>query len=97
MNVQTRPKVVSELKSLGERKLLPYVTRPSSARRARSCTATRSPRRAHADGCNDDVVMAWGIALELYAQLRRARARPPQEEPLEAEEVPQAEALYPWA
>src|SRR5512146_2789957 len=68
MNSKTRPKVVAELNTWIRDRLFPYVTRGflSEARTfVRRDTGT-SPRAA--DGCNDDRVMGWGIALELYSQ-----------------------------
>jgi hypothetical protein len=67
MNQKTRPKVVAELSIWIRDKLFPYVTRGflSEARTfVRRDTGT-SPRAA--DGCNDDRVLGWGIALELFS------------------------------
>lgn len=68
MNQKTRPKVVAELSIWVRDKLFPYVTRGflSEARTFVRRETGTSPRAA--DGCNDDRVMAWGIALEMYAQ-----------------------------
>lgn len=67
MNQQTRPKVCSELQNWINQKLLPHVTRQffTEARTFIRRNANPSPR--HADGCNDDAIFGWGIALEMFA------------------------------
>jgi len=95
MNKQTRPKVISELNIWMKDRLWPYVTKGflQEARVfVRRDTGT-SPRAA--DGCNDDRVLAWGIALELFSQFgehehdRRKQTR----KKLKASKPPK---LYPW-
>lgn len=96
MNVQTRPKIVSELRIWVNDRLFPYVTSGflSEARTFVNRPTGASPRAA--DGCNDDRVMAWGIALEMYSQFgehahdRRKKARASMKKPT-------TPALYPWA
>lgn len=68
MNLQTRPKVVSELKSWIDGQLLPFVTHRFYSEARTFVHRYSKPTPRHADGCNDDVVFAWGIALELYSQ-----------------------------
>lgn len=95
MNVQTRPKVVSELQIWLKDRLFPYVTR-GFLREARTFVRRDTkPSPRHADGCNDDRIFAWGIALELYSQYgehehdrkkktrKKAKAKKPK-------------PLYPW-
>lgn len=67
MNLQTRPKVVDGLREWINERLWDGVTRRffSEARTFVHRDVKPSPR--HADGCNDDVVFAWGIALEMFA------------------------------
>ena len=96
MNVQTRPKIVSELRIWVNDRLFPYVTTGflAEARTFVNRPAGTSPRAA--DGCNDDRVMAWGIALEMYSQFgehahdRKKKARATMKKA-------KAPVLYPWA
>lgn len=67
MNQQTRPKVVSELKSWVDGRLLPFVTHRFYSEARTFVHRSSRPTPRHADGCNDDVVFAWGISLEMYA------------------------------
>lgn len=67
MNTQTRPKVVSELRKWVNGKVLPYVTRHFLGEARTFVNRPTNPSPRHADGCNDDTIFAWGIALELYA------------------------------
>jgi hypothetical protein len=67
MTVATRPKVVSELRVWFNGMLLPCVT-PGFLREARTFVhRAKKPSPAADDGSNDDCVMAWGIALELFS------------------------------
>jgi hypothetical protein len=67
MNLSTRPKVVAELGQWANKRLFPWVT-VTFRKEARTFVRqdTRPSPRA-AEGNNDDVIMAWGIALELYS------------------------------
>jgi hypothetical protein len=67
MSAATRPKVVAELGTWVNKRLFPWVTR-TFRKEARTFVRqdTRPSPRA-AEGTNDDVVIAWGIALELYS------------------------------
>lgn len=67
MNVQTRPKVVSELRKWINSMELPSVTRHFLGEARTFVNRPTNPSPRHADGCNDDSIFAWGIALELYA------------------------------
>lgn len=67
MTVATRPKVVSELRKWVNGTELPCVT-AGFLREARTFVhRDKKPSPAADDGSNDDVVMAWGIALELFS------------------------------
>ncbi len=68
MNLKTRPKVVSEIREWIDRKLLPCMPEGLLGE-AMTCVHrdTRPTPRAE-EGCNDDRVMAWAIALELYSE-----------------------------
>lgn len=68
MNQKTRAHVVSALRDWVNDRLLPWMTpRWLSESRTFVHRETRPSPRA-ADGCNDDVVIAWGIALVLYGE-----------------------------
>lgn len=67
MSPPVRAKVVSELAAWVNHRQLPWVTR-RFAKEARSFVRRDTrPSPRHADGANDDSVMALGIALEMYA------------------------------
>jgi hypothetical protein len=68
MNNSTRPKVVSELSRWVNQRLFPWVTRRFSVEARTFIRASTKPSPRAADGSHDDVVMAWGIALEMYSQ-----------------------------
>lgn len=68
MTSATRPKVVAELGNWVNNHIFPWVTRRFAVEaRTFVRTDTRPSPRA-ADGTNDDVIMAWGIALEMYSR-----------------------------
>lgn len=67
MNQQTRPKVVSELKSWIDGQMLSFVTHRFYSEARTFVHRDTKPTPRHADGCNDDVVFAWGIALEMFS------------------------------
>lgn len=97
MNQQTRPKIVSELRIWLDERLFPYVTRGflAEARTFVRRSSGTSPRAA--DGCNDDRVMAWGIALELFSlygehEHDRRKKTVEKVKKQKKESVP----LYPW-
>lgn len=68
MNMKTRPKVINEIREWVDRRLLPYMP-PGLLQECFTFVhrETRPSPRA-ADGTNDDRVMAWAIALEMYAE-----------------------------
>lgn len=97
MNLQTRPKIVSELRIWMNDELFPYVTSGflSEARTFVNRPSGTSPRAA--DGCNDDRVMAWGIALELYSQFgEHAHDRKKRTSASAKKEKKASAPLYPW-
>jgi hypothetical protein len=67
MDQATRPKVVNELRSWVDDKLFPFVTRGFLQEARTFVHREKKPSPAAADGANDDIVMAWGIALELFS------------------------------
>jgi len=94
MNLKTRPKLVAELNTWIRDKLFPYVTRGFIAEArtfVRRETGT-SPRAA--DGTNDDRVIAWGIALELYSQFGEHEHDRKKDTRRKAASKPKP--LYPW-
>lgn len=91
MNQKTRAHVVSALSDWINEQLLPWMT-PRWLNESRTFVYRETkPSPRAADGCNDDVVMAWGIALVMYGEfghheqsyrsknlsaLRKRRAKP---------------------
>jgi hypothetical protein len=68
MTSATRPKVIAELAKWVNNRLLPWVPRRFSVEARTFIRASTRPSPRAQDGSNDDVVMALGIALEMYAQ-----------------------------
>lgn len=68
MNGATRAKVVSELNEWVRKKLFPWVTRRFNVEARTFVRRDTNPSPRAADGANDDSVMAWGIALEVYSR-----------------------------
>ena len=68
MNLKTRPKVVSGIREWIDKRLFPYMPEGllGEARTFVHRETRPSPRAE--DGCNDDRVMAWAIALEMYSE-----------------------------
>ena len=68
MNAKTRPKVINELRTWIEDQLLDEMP-PGLFDECKTFVHrdTRPSPRAQ-DGCNDDRVMAWAIAFELYSE-----------------------------
>ena len=69
MNQKTRAHVVSSLADWINNRTLPWMTEEwiHEARTFVHRETRPSPRAA--DGCNDDVIMAWGIALVLFGEM----------------------------
>lgn len=67
MTVATRPKVVSELRVWVNGQLLPAVTAGFLRESRTFVHRNKKPSPAADDGANDDCVMAWGIALEMFS------------------------------
>ncbi len=68
MTMKTRPKVVSELRRAVNEKQLPWVTQGFLNEAFTFVNRETRPSPRAADGCNDDRVMAWGIALEMFSE-----------------------------
>ena len=68
MHEKTRAKVISELSEWFDGKLFPWVTRRFLVEARTFVRADTRPSPRAADGSNDDAIMAWGIALEMYSQ-----------------------------
>lgn len=68
MNEKVRSKVISELNEWVNKKLFPWVTRRFSVEARTFVRRDTRPSPRAADGANDDAIMAWGIALEIYAR-----------------------------
>lgn len=68
MNAKTRPKIINELRKWIEDELLEWMP-PGLFDECKTFVHrdTKPSPRAQ-DGCNDDRVMAWAIALELYSE-----------------------------
>jgi hypothetical protein len=67
MDAATRPKVVNEIRNWIDDRLLPWIT-PGLLAEARTFVhREKKPSPAAADGANDDIVMAWAIALEMFS------------------------------
>jgi hypothetical protein len=67
MSSTTRAKVVAELAQWVNEKELPWVTRRFSVEARSFVRRDTRPSPRHADGANDDAVLALGIGLEMYA------------------------------
>jgi hypothetical protein len=67
MSSTTRAKVVAELAQWVNEKELPWVTRRFSVEARSFVRRDTRPSPRHADGANDDAVLALGISLEMYA------------------------------
>lgn len=68
MNAKTRPKVVSEIREWIDRKHLPSMPEGLLSECLTFVHRESRPTPRAQDGCNDDRVMAWAIALELYSE-----------------------------
>lgn len=68
MNMKTRPKVVSGLREWIDKHLFPYMPEGLLGEAMTFVHRSTRPTPRAEDGCNDDRVMAWGIATELYSE-----------------------------
>lgn len=66
MNAQTRPLVVNGLEKWLRDRTFPWVSSEFLNEALTFVHRDTGTSPAASDGCNDDVVMAWGIACELY-------------------------------
>lgn len=68
MDSKTRPKVINELRDWIEDKSLPWMPQGLYSECQTFVRRETKPSPRATDGCNDDRVMAWAIALEMYSQ-----------------------------
>jgi hypothetical protein len=68
MNMKTRPKVVSEIREWIDRRLFPCMPEGLLGEAMTFVHRETRPTPRAENGCNDDRVMAWAIALELYSE-----------------------------
>jgi hypothetical protein len=67
MNAATRPKVTAELGRWVNKRLFPWVTRQFRVEARTFVRMDTRPSPRASEGNHDDVIMAWGIALEMYS------------------------------
>ena len=96
MTAKTRPKVIDEIAVWVNEKLLLWMPPGLLAECLTFVRRETRPSPRAADGCNDDRVMAWAIALQMYEEygehehdrkkvtIAKARSKKPQK-------------LYPWS
>lgn len=93
MNLKTRPTVIEGLEEAIRERLLPKLDTEALSELQTFVRRTTNPSPRAQEGCNDDRVMALGIAIEMYRQrghhpgreARRARRTKPTRAP-----------AYPW-
>ena len=95
MNTKTRPLVLSQLKESVREHTLPWMSQRMLDECRTFVRADTKPSPRAADGCHDDCVMAYAIALELFREygempkdIRRARGN--------KKTRPQKKRLFPW-
>lgn len=76
VNDKTRPQVLAGLARAIRDELLPWVTSDLLQECGSFVYADTLPSPRAADGCNDDAVFGWAIALELYRQFGNNPGRP---------------------
>lgn len=76
INDHTRPQVLSLLQRAYRERLLPWVTSDLLQESGSFVRHDVGQEARAADGCNDDCVLAWAIALELYRQFGNNPGRP---------------------
>jgi len=85
MNVKTRPQVINQIEQAIRERAIPALPRALIMECRTFVRAKTLPSPRAQDGANDDRVMAFGIALEMYRQLgtherrvqRKPKRRPP--------------------
>lgn len=94
MNQKTRPTIIEGLEEALRERLLPAIDRELLSELQTFVYRKTNPSPAAQDGCNDDRVMALGIALELYRQ----RGHHPDREARRASRPPRRprQTAYPW-
>lgn len=68
MNLKTRPKVISEIREWIDRRLMPWMPPGLLTECFTFVHRETRPSPRAADGTNDDRVMCWAIAYEMYAE-----------------------------
>ncbi len=68
MNVKTRPQVLAQLREWVRERALPWMSDGMLSECRTFVRAETKPSPRAADGCNDDRVMAYAIALEIFRQ-----------------------------
>ena len=68
INMKTRPKVISEIREWIDRRMMPWMPPGLLAEAYTFVHRETRPSPRGADGTNDDRVMAWAIAYEMYSQ-----------------------------
>lgn len=68
MNNKTRPKVISEIREWINQKLFPAMPEGLHGECLTFVHRESGTTPRAADGCNDDRVLSWGIALELFSE-----------------------------
>ncbi len=68
MNAKTRPKVINELRTWLEEELIPQIPPGLHSECQTFVHRETKPSPRAQDGCNDDRVMAWAIAYELFSE-----------------------------
>lgn len=96
MNMKTRPTVIENVSEVLREKLVPRIDHELIRELQTFVVRNRNPSPAAQDGCNDDRVMAFAIALELYRQ----RGFKPGKEKRRQEQRSQSrqprKTAYPW-
>jgi len=85
INNKTRPQVINQIEQAIRERHLDKLPRSLIQELRTFCSAKTMPSPRALDGCNDDRVMAFGLALEMYRQyghherkvIRRGRGRKP--------------------
>jgi hypothetical protein len=89
MNQKTRPQIINQIEAAIRERHLEELPRTLISELRTFCSAKTLPSPRALDGCNDDRVMAFGIALEMYRlyghherkTVRHGRARKPHRYP----------------
>jgi hypothetical protein len=98
MTAKTRPKVINELRVWLEDDLLPWIPPGLFAECQTFVHREVKPSPRAQDGCNDDRVMAWAIALELFSEFGEHQfdRRKVLRTGVKKQKTSGAKRLYPW-